>query len=606
MRLIKPIAIGLIITAILSCLLLFKLYLTLPSHLEIKQAMQLQNLDVSSQVFDRTGKWIGKFSIKNRYLVSFDGIPKHLVYSFTSAEDKEFFYHFGINLVAIARAFYINLKRGKIVQGASTITQQLAKSFFLSNERTFSRKIKEALLAFKIENIFSKETILEIYLNKIFLGNHSYGVGAAAKSYFGKNIKQLNVGESALLAALPKAPSYFAPHKHYKRAIARQRKILKRMFTNGHLDKNKLEYWMKNPPNIIKSHDYSDEFGYYLDMVKSEVLKKFSFDKNKVNGLNIYSTLDSQFQKKVLNQIRSLELNLRSYSNPSKTGIELALVSINHNTGEIISISGGGKYSETQYNRALFTRRPIEQLVIPLALIYPLELGYQLDTPLSSHGETILSILNSRSIKNLDPLLRLTGITSLNEFLFKLGLPVLEHSFIKSLDKLRASPFQLSSTYASIFNGGRKVSPFTIKSIESVAKQIIYVKDQIPAPSVIKKESAYIMDYSLTALEGIKPLNKLKKNKLYFAISRNLRNAWIVAAKGSLTHILWLGGEYGKSNIAKNIKDAKNLLAEITRKILGVQGKRYQAIGKKDYDLSISFGRYNFRGKALTIPVTHF
>ena len=144
MRLMKPIAIGLIITAILSCLLLFKLYLTLPSHLEIKQAMQLQNLDVSSQVFDRTGKWIGKFSIKNRYLVSFDGIPKHLVYSFTSAEDKEFFYHFGINLVAIARAFYINLKRGKIVQGASTITQQLAKSLFLSNERTFSRKIKEA------------------------------------------------------------------------------------------------------------------------------------------------------------------------------------------------------------------------------------------------------------------------------------------------------------------------------------------------------------------------------------------------------------------------------------------------------------------------------
>lgn len=608
MRLLKRFAIGFNFAAIICGSGLLTLYLTLPSHSEIKQVMQLENLDVSSQVFDRTGKWIGKFSIKNRYLISYKDLPDHLVFSFTSAEDKEFFSHFGINLTAIARAFYINLKRGRVVQGASTITQQLAKSFFLSNERTISRKLKEAMLAFKIEKIFPKEKILEIYLNKIFLGNHSYGVGAAAKAYFGKQIEQLNIGESALLAALPKAPSYFAPHKHYKRALIRQKKILGRMFANGHISQEGLDFWLKNPPKIATSMDYAGDYGYFLDMVKSEVFQKFSFDKNHVNGLNIHSSLDSNLQRELLLKIKSLDLNLRAYEHSSSSGLELAFISLNHETGEILAISGGGEYNQTQFNRALYTKRPIGQLVIPLTLIYPLELGYQLDSHLTADGSTILSVLASRKTENLNSVIELIGMGGINEFLFRLGLPISEHSFFKSLGVIRASPIQLVGAYASIFNGGKKISPFTIKVIESVSRKAIYQHKPFDGQAIMRKESAFLMGYSLKLLSSTKPSNRGQEKGIiaYHSVSQGLRNAWLTATKGPLTHILWLGGEYGKSQIASSRSHAIKLLNRISAKVLEVQGGEYKKVKKPKNRLSISFGRYSLNGQSLTIPIAHF
>ena len=606
MRLLKRFAIGFILAVMICCFLIYQFYLTLPSQFEIKQAMQLQSMAVSSQVFDRSGEWIGKFSIKNRYLISYQELPDHLIYSFTSAEDKDFFSHFGINLFAIARAFYINLKRGKVVQGASTITQQLAKSFFLTNQRTLQRKIKEALLAFKIESTFDKKTILEIYLNKIFLGNHSYGVGAAAKAYFNKSIQNLNAGESALLASLPKAPSYFAPHKHYERAIRRQHLILHRMHANGHIDKVDLNHWIKNPPKVQKNPIHSGDQGYFLDMVKSEVFKKFSFDKNKINGLNIFTSLDADFQKKLLTKIKHLNLSLRSYEKPYSPGLEMALLSVNHNTGEIVAISGGGEYSQTQFNRALYTKRAIGQLVVPLALLYPLELGYQLNMPLSQNGESVLSILSSQKSSHLNSVIQLMGKGSLKEFLFELGLPAFEHRLLHSLDLLQVTPIQISNAFASIFNGGNKIFPFTIKGIESISTNPIYQKSPIRTLPIIRRETAFMMSYSIRILDSIKKFSASNLGVRYFSLSRGLKNAWVVGSLGSLTHVVWFGGEYGKTNIAANHKEAKSLLIRVLDAIFKSQGKSYQERKEGNQNLSISYGRHTHKGQSLTIPMTHF
>ena len=271
-----------------------------------------------------------------------------------------------------------------------------------------------------------------------------------------------------------------------------------------------------------------------------------------------------------------------------------------------MAISGGGKYAQTQYNRALFTRRPIGELNVPLALLYPLELGYQLNTPISPGGQTALSILLSTKASNLKVLNQLVGLGSLKEFLFKLGLPVIENRSLQSLERLRVSPMQLASAYASVFNGGKKISPFAIKGIESLLEYPIYKKRSSQNPLLIKKESAFIMSYALEILATIENSDLQKNRKGYYTISSNLRNAWIVASKGSLTHILWLGGEYGKSKIAANRRKAKNLLHNVIDVIFDAQGSHYQVMRSRNKDLRISFGRYSYGGRSLTIPLMHF
>ena len=214
---------------------------------------------VSSKVYAGNGDLVADFSKEKRIFVPYDSIPQNVINAFLSAEDKNFFYHPGVDAKGVLRAVINNIKNimtSKRLEGASTITQQVAKNFLLTNEVSLNRKIKEAILAFRIERALSKERILELYLNQIYLGSGAYGVAAASLEYFDKSIKELNYNESALLAALPKAPSRYNPYKDIELAKFRRNLVLKNLFDNKFI--NSEEYRkLKNEKNNIKKNKES-------------------------------------------------------------------------------------------------------------------------------------------------------------------------------------------------------------------------------------------------------------------------------------------------------------------------------------------------------------
>src|SRR4030066_2567969 len=207
-----------------------------------------------TKIFSEDGEILGEFFIEKREVVSFERLPNHLIQAFIAGEDSRFFQHKGLDYWAILRALFKNLFSGEIVQGGSTITQQVVKSLLLSPEKSFTRKIREAILAYKIEKYLTKEEILFLYLNQIYLGHGTYGIAAAAENYFGKNIEALNIAESALLAGLPQAPSKTSPYTHPQQAKKRQIYILNRMAEEGYISSNEA-IKVAQAPYVLKNKE---------------------------------------------------------------------------------------------------------------------------------------------------------------------------------------------------------------------------------------------------------------------------------------------------------------------------------------------------------------
>ena len=263
---------------------------------------------VSSKVYSGEGELVGDFSKEKRVFVPYSSIPKNVINAFLSAEDKNFFSHPGVDAKGVLRAVVNNISNiisSKRLEGASTITQQVAKNFLLSNEVSINRKIKEAILAFRIERALSKERILELYLNQIYLGSGAYGVAAASLEYFDKSITDLNYSEAALLAALPKAPSKYNPYKNIELAKFRRNLVLKNLFDNNYITPE----WFK----ILKTKDivlskkkriYLEDAQYFIEDVRKNIIEKFSYDRVYNQGFNINTPINLKFQKIATNSLR--------------------------------------------------------------------------------------------------------------------------------------------------------------------------------------------------------------------------------------------------------------------------------------------------------------
>ncbi len=255
---------------------------------------------LSSRIYSSDGLLLKSFYKEERIFVPENRIPKHIKFAFLASEDKNFYNHYGIDLIAIFRAFLtniININSGKRVVGASTITQQVVKNFLLSNELSYSRKIKEIILAIRIENILNKNEILELYLNDIYLGYGSYGIATASLNYFNKSIYDLELHEIAFLAALPKAPNNYNPKRNYLRAIDRRNWVIDRMYANGFIKKKDLVF--KNKPLEVYKRDetiFSDA-DYFYEEIRKDLFKKFGKEKLYSDGLIIKTALDSNIQK---------------------------------------------------------------------------------------------------------------------------------------------------------------------------------------------------------------------------------------------------------------------------------------------------------------------
>jgi len=264
---------------------------------------------VSSKVYAGEGQLVSDFSSEKRIFVPFEAIPNKVINSFLSAEDKNFFSHPGVDARGVLRAVINNISNvvaSKRLEGASTITQQVAKNFLLTNEVSFNRKLKEAILAFRIERALSKERILELYLNQIYLGEGAYGVASASLEYFDKPISELNYDEAALLAALPKAPSRYNPYKNLKLAKFRRDLVLKNLFENNYIDKKKYQKFIHNKISLKKRKKiFLEDTRYYVESIRKDVMNKFGFDKVYKQGLNINTPINLDLQRIATQSLRN-------------------------------------------------------------------------------------------------------------------------------------------------------------------------------------------------------------------------------------------------------------------------------------------------------------
>ena len=300
-RFLKNILIISLSSLLLLIVLIFTILWTYSNNIPDYKFLNSYKPPVSSKVYSGNGELVADFSKEKRVFVPYNSIPKNVINSFLSAEDKNFFYHPGVDAKGVLRAAINNISNiisSKRLEGASTITQQVAKNFLLTNEISLNRKIKEAILAFRIERVLSKQRILELYLNQIYLGSGAYGVAAASLEYFDKSIKDLNYAEAALLAALPKAPSKYNPYRDIELAKFRRNLVLKNLFDNSYINFKLYQKLQNEKIKLNKSKKiYLEDAQYYIEDVRKNVIETFTYDKVYKQGFNINTPINLKLQR---------------------------------------------------------------------------------------------------------------------------------------------------------------------------------------------------------------------------------------------------------------------------------------------------------------------
>ncbi|MGB9590793.1 MAG: transglycosylase domain-containing protein, partial [Candidatus Hydrothermia bacterium] len=332
-------------------------YARLPSFDEIQAYKPPQ----ATRVVDKEGTVIYEFYEERRTDVSLDQVPPYVQSAFVSLEDKRFWSHWGLDIPGMMRALLANIVHLRIVQGASTITQQLARNMFLTHKKTMGRKFSEMVLAVKIERCLTKEEILERYLNEIWFGSGVYGVGAASRYYFGKEVGELSVAEAAMLAAIPKNPNYYSPFKNLQAATARQKLVLKAMLKSGAITREEYDRAMSEELVFSKKGDYT--YGgiapYYMDEVKKYITERYGEDFLYRGGGTVVVPLDIRLQEianrsvdsvtKEYDKAYKFKYTMANYKYDPKNLVapkylQAALVAMDPNTGEVLAMVGGRNY----------------------------------------------------------------------------------------------------------------------------------------------------------------------------------------------------------------------------------------------------------------------
>jgi penicillin-binding protein 1A len=310
-RYLKYVLFSLLGLPLLGAALLIGAYFYVSTTLPRVETLSDYHPPLITRIYADDGSIIAEFSRERRILVPFEKIPKTLVQAFVAAEDASFFKHQGIDFISIFRAALKNVKAGGIAQGGSTITQQVAKKLLLTSERTFTRKFKEAILAWRMEKALTKQEILYLYLNQIYLGHRAYGVEAAAENYFDKNVEELTLAESAIMAGLPQAPSRYSPYRHYQRAMERQKYVLGRMIKEGYITPE--EYAQAATEEVIikpRLNNLLDVTAYFNEQVRRYLEERFGEELLYTGGLEVETSINLPMQKVAQQAVKN---NLRAH-----------------------------------------------------------------------------------------------------------------------------------------------------------------------------------------------------------------------------------------------------------------------------------------------------
>ena len=391
---------ALVALAILGVVAALGLYSTVVAPMrkdaEIYDLEELKKLESASIIYDRNGDEMSRLYVLNRTPVPITDVPQHFIDALVAQEDSRFFKHDGVDYIGLGRAVWLNFQAGEVTQGASTVTQQLARQTFKLLEKSYKRKILEAFLAQRIEKHFSKAEILELYLNRVFFGANFYGVQAAARGYFGKDVKELSIEESATIVGLIKSPNNIQPIKHPQRALKERNYVLERMAIEGTLTKEESAK-LKNKPLITAPQSTDPRLSYVFDAVRREVVDLVGEDRASIGGFRIYTSIDQDLQKvaeeavskrmaevekhpgyehQTFAQFRAIMTDYRARlkrgeidpatPKPMPEYLQAAALMIDNKDGSILAMVGGRDFGDSQFNRATDGVRSVGTAFTPL------------------------------------------------------------------------------------------------------------------------------------------------------------------------------------------------------------------------------------------------
>ena len=537
-------------------------------------------------VVDRSGAPIGEFAEQRRRLTKLSEVPPHVVQAFLAAEDAGFYHHWGLDLPALARAAWVNFQAGGVRQGGSTITQQLAKSL-LPAGRTMGRKLRDIVLALEIEARFTKDEILETYLNEIYLGNGAYGVAQAARSYFDKDLDALSVSEAALIAGLTKAPSAFAPTVNPAAAEARRLYVLDQMHGLGKLDEASWRAARAAPPRLAATH-VSEAFAassYFVEEVRRLLLERLGPDALLRGGYRVETTLDQGLQRTAVNALRhGIDVVERRRSRRKADGdaspVEGALVALDVASRDVLALVGGYDFARSQFDRATQARRQPGSAFKPFVYGAALEAGYQptgtlydvqvelADPKTGRHwtprnaggplrGAVPMHEALARSLNNAT--VRLTidvGVPKVVDFARRAGIesPLAEDLGL-ALGASGVSPLELTNAFGTIAGGGLRRAPRAITRVLARDGQVVLRdlglagEDASRAEPLIPPVDAYLLTHLLRGVvrsgygtaHAAASLGNALAGKT--GSTNDNRDAWFVGFSPDVVAGVWLGND---------------------------------------------------------------
>lgn len=543
-------------------------------------SLKSYNPPMVTEVLDSDHRPIAYWYKEKRWPVPISRMPDRLVQAFLAAEDARFYEHPGIDFMGVMRAIVKNVEAGEIVQGASTITQQVTRSLLLTREKSWLRKVKEAILAWQIDAALTKDEILTIYLNQIYLGQGAYGVESAARTYFAKHVDGLNLAECALFAGLPKAPSRYDPTRHMDRAKKRQDYVLRRMIEEGYITSDVAEEAKKTPIRLKRETlDLPPGTDYFLSEVKKELEARYGKKRLLADGLTVITTLKRDWQIKaneaVLQGLDSLSKRHTKDTELSQS-VQAALVAIKAKTGAVQALWGGKDFKKSQFNLAtqgimqpgsafkpiIYTTALSKEFIAPNTIF--------VDEPISLPGAnpqtmwepenfdktymgpiTIRTALTySRNIISVK-IARVIGLTSIHDMARRMGIETpLANNLSISLGSSGVTLIEMARAFSTFPNLGKNIKPQFIQAVKNRKGEII---EQLEP--VFKEAVDPVTAFQMIHLLGGVIQDGTGRNARTLGIpaggktgtTDNCRDAWFIGFTPEVVTAVWVGREDKKS-----------------------------------------------------------
>jgi len=555
-----------IIAGFFACVIAFNLYLALLPPIK---NLKTYSPNLVTQFVSQDGEIIKTFSAYKAMTVRPEEIPDNLKYALIATEDKNFYKHRGFDLFALFRSMFCNIRSNRYSQGASTITQQLARILFLSNEKTMDRKVKELVISHRIEKSLTKDEILAFYLSTVYLGEGAYGAAAAADVYFGKTLDQLTLAESALIAGLPQAPSVYSPYKRPDLALKRRAIVLKRMRKMGFITKEQYKQALHEPIYLQQNHSRTslNKAPYFIDYAMDE-LEGLGFSEQEISrgGYKITTTLNYKGQEAAQIAVNKYfgAYGLRSDDE------QVALFSMDVANGKIVAYMGGKDYRKSQYDRVTqAVRQPgssFKVFIYAAAIaagktpndLYddlPLRMGpwspknygnkYRRQLPLHTALALSSNVIAVRLLKDvgMDNTLRITrdlGITT----------PI-EKNLTMALGSNAVKMYELVRAYSAFANAGIQPAPYSIDKVETSSGEILYQSK----PSYKRVLDPYVAAAMTAMMQRVVEIGTAKAIKIEgrqiagkTGTTDDYRDAWIIAYTPEIVTGVWVGNDKNRAN----------------------------------------------------------